>query len=298
MPGQTVPPGFVPDPIDAAPPGFVPDASPVLAAAPPRTWGDTALDVAKGVAKGAAGTVLGAGELVGMIPGVRPAIDALYGQPGISEQAFREARQATTATNAPQMVGKGLETLGELAVPVGQAAEAIPTAAKAGAKFQEVMGAARSIPVDVNAPGQVALRIQQLSERGASMPMVVRKFLNRITDPAQAAPTYEEARDFASNISRLSSQEYQRLSPVVAREVANLRVTLNKAVGDAAAKAGKGAEYAKAMNDYARAMKIRDTVDAVIAGAKKAALPAAIGGGAAGAGYWVTSKLKDLLGED
>jgi hypothetical protein len=36
------------------------------------------------------------------------------------------------------------------------------------------------------------------------MPMAVRKFLNRITDPEKAQMNYEEARDFASNISRLS----------------------------------------------------------------------------------------------
>ena len=265
------------------------------AVTPPRTYLDTAEDVAKGFAKGAARTVLGAGELVNMIPGVQSTVDRLYGQPGLSAQAFKEAHQATAATNTPQMVGKGLETAAEFALPVGKVAESVPTAAKAGAKFQDVMGAAKNFPVDVNAPGEVALRIQQLAERGSSMPMVVRKFLTHITDPEKPPMTYEVARDFASNISRLSSQEYQRLTPVVAREVAGLRVALNKSVADAAKAAGKGAEYAQAMSQYARAMKIRDAVDAAIAGAKKAVLPAALVGGAAGAGYWVTKQLKDLL---
>src|SRR5207253_11041554 len=101
--------------------------------------------------------------------------------------------------------------------------------------------------------GEVALRIQQLADRGASMPQAVSKFLRRITDPEKAEMTYEEARDFASNISRLSANEFQRLSPVVAKEVAGLRVTLNRAVADAAGKAGKGQEYAQAMTEYARA---------------------------------------------
>ncbi len=250
-------------------------------------------DVVRGVAKGAARTALAAGELIRHIPGVTKAVDTLYGQPGLSDRAFTVAHEAMAPTNAAQTVGGLAETAAEMAIPITKAAGLLPSTAKAGAKFQEVMGAAKNIPVDVNAPGEVALRIQQLAERGSSMPMAVNKFLRHITDPEKPAMTYEVARDFASNISRLSANEYQRLTPVVAREVAALRVTLNKAVAEAAGKAGKGKEYVAAMNEYAKAMRIKGAVDSAVEGAKRT-LPYAT---AAGAGYWLTTKVRSMLGE-
>lgn len=243
-------------------------------------------DVAVGVGKGAAGTVAGIGEMAvnaGMIPGVRPsAFDESARHP-----LFTRTEELTRATNTPQMVGKGLETVAELALPVTKAAQAVPRAARAGQKFREVMGAAKNIAINAEAPGEVGLRIMQLAERGGTMPRPVSQFLQWVTSPAKEPMTYEVARDFASNISRLSANEMQRLTPVMAREVAELRVVLNKAVGDAANKAGKGREYAEAMTEYAKAMKLRDTIDEVLTGAKRAAPYA----GAAGAATWLTNKV-------
>lgn len=260
--------------------------------APQRTWGDTAKDVAAGFVKAAGRTVHTLGDEVPHFfgaAGLGDYLDLATGRPkGTTEQ---NAVAGLQSKNAAQTAGGLVETAAELALPVGKAAEAIPSTARAGAKFQEVMSAAKNVPVDVNAPGQVALRIQQMAEHGGSMPMAVNKFLRYVTDPDKPALTYEVARDFASNISRLSANEYQRLTPAIAREVANLRVTLNRAVADAAGKAGKGQQYAQAMNEYARAMKVRDTIDAVIEGAKRSAPYAT----AAGAGYWLTEKLKGLL---
>ncbi len=250
-------------------------------------------DAVKGFAKGAARTVLAAGDLVRRnTPGLREA------SPLVSDEAMHQAQEATTYRNPMQQAGGIAETVAELALPVGKAAEVagevIPTTAKAGAKFQEVMGAARHLPVDVTEPGKVALRIQELAERGGSMPMAVRKFLNRVTDPDKGDLVYQEARDFASNISRLSANEFQRLTPTVQREVANLRVALNRAVADTAGKAGKGAEYAQAMNEYAKAMKIRGIVDSAIDGAKRG-IPYLTAGGI---GYWLTQHLKGLLPDE
>lgn len=257
-----------------------------------KMLGQTVVGFGKGTASTAA-DVLEAGLNTGMIPGMMPRPTLL--QPEFRHPAFTQAEEATTATNTPQMVGKGLETAAEILIPgtkLGKAAiEAIPSAARAGGKFREVMSAARQIPIDVNAPGEVALRISQLAERGGSMPMAVNKFLRRITDPEKAPMVYEEARDFASNISRLSANEFQRLTPVVQREVAGLRVALNKSVADAAVQAGKGKEYAEAMTEYAKSMKLQKVVDSFYEGAKKAA-PWATGAGAA---VWLSNHLKSLL---
>lgn len=250
-------------------------------------------DVAVGVVKGAARTALDAGSLVRAIPGVSSAVDAAYGTPGLSDEAFQQARDKTANKNSAQTVGGVVEGLAELAVPVTKAVEALPSTVRAGQKFQNVMSAARTVPVNVNGPGAVALRIQQLAERGGSMPMAVRKFLGRITDPKLGEMTYEEARDFASNISRLSAAEFGRLTPAVGREVATLRVTLNKAVGEAAARAGKLHEYQAAMKEYARASKLLAAWAQIVKGAKRSVVPVTLGG----FGYEAMQKLREFLGD-
>lgn len=280
------PVGFVPD-------GFVPDDGPPPASTP-RTWADTAKDVGVGILKGAGSTVAGLGEMAanaGMLPGVQPALL----NEAMRHPLFTRAEEATTATNTPQMVGKGIEAVAELAIPAVKGVQAIPSTARAGQKFQQVMGAARHVPINTDAPGQVGLRIMQLAERGGgSMPRPVSQFLQRITSPNKTPLAYEEARDFASGISRLSANEFQRLSPVVAREVAELRVTLNKAVAEAASKAGQGRTYSEAMTEYAKAMKLRGLIDDVVTGAKRAAPYA----GAAGAATWLTNKMIRLMGNE
>jgi hypothetical protein len=202
-------------------------------AAPARTWGDTARDVAVGFGKGAASTVAGLGEMAanaGMLPGVRPSLM----NESMRNPAFTRAEEATTATNTPQMVGKGLETVAELAFParagVRAGMEAIPSAARAGRNFQSTMAAARTVPVNVEAPGQIGLRIMDVAERGGgTLPQPVRQFVNWATNPGKEPMTYEIARDFASGISRLSANEMGRLSPAVAREVAGLRAKRGRA---------------------------------------------------------------------
>lgn len=250
-------------------------------------------DVAKGFGKGAVSSAAGIAEMAvnaGMMPGQTPALF----NPELRHPLFTRIEEATRAENTPQMVGKGLETAAELAAPVAKAVQAIPSAARAGRAFRSVMAAAKDIPINAELPGQVGLRIMQLAERGGTMPRPVNQFLQWITNPERAPMTYEVARDFASNISRLSANEMQRLSPVMAREVAELRVTLNKAVAEAAGKAGKGREYASAMNEYAKAMKLRGLIDDVVTGAKRVAPYAT----AAGAGTWLTQQMLGMMGKD
>ena len=241
-----------------------------------------AKDVGIGMLKGAGDTALGLGQLVHQIPGVSGAVDRLYGAPGLSNQAFQVYDKELEATNPAQMVGKGVEFLAEAAIPVTAGVKALPTTAKAGKKFETVMKAAHARPVDVSRAGDVALRIQELADRGGSMPMVVRKFLKRITDPAQGDLTYKEGRDFYHNISRLSANEFQRLTPVIQREVSALRVALNQALERTASGVGKGDDYSAAMKEYRRAARLREMGEATANAGKKAAITGAIGGTAYG----------------
>ncbi len=264
-----------------------------------RTWADTAADVGKGFLKGAGATVAGLGEMAanaGMLPGVQP---SAFNQ-AMRPAAFTKAEEATTAQNTPQMVGKGLETVAELAMPVGAGAkagmEAIPSAARAGAKFEQVMGAARHVPVDLTVPGDVALRLADIAQRGGGTnfgPPPVRQFIQWATDPNKAPMTYEVARDFASNLSKLSRKDLTAMGGPMSAKVMELSAALNKSIGQAASKVGKGREYAEAMTEYAKAKRLQGLIEDGLVGAKRAAIPAALGAGAGA--YWLTNKIGSLL---
>ena len=177
-------------------------------------------------------------------------------------------------------------TLATAAVPlaVKGVASAIPTRAKAGQKFQEVMGAVGDKPVDVSRPGDAALRIAELADRGGMMPKVVRDLLRRATDPTKPEPNYREMRDFYSNISRLSADEMKRLPPVVKKELGGLRESLKEALAKTAASGGKERVFRSAMRQYAVAARMRELSakvgqTAVQHGGKGAA--AVVGAGAA-----------------
>ena len=135
----------------------------------------------------------------------------------------------------------------------GGAAEAIPSKAAAGQAIQDVTNAAGQVPINVEGPGQVALRVQQLAQRGASMPKVVRNFLTRVTDPEQGPVTFEEARDFYNNATRLSANEYQKLAPVVQRQLGQFVDSMHGALVGAADTVGMGQKYDNAIGEYATA---------------------------------------------
>lgn len=177
---------------------------------------------------------------------------------------------------------------------VGQGAfDTLPSTARAGQNFQAVMGAAKDVPVNTQEMGNVALRIADLAQHGGGTnwgPAPVRQLTQYLTDPKKPALTYEVARDFASNISRLSANEMSKLPPNMLREVINLRVALNEANAQAANVAGKGAEYASAMNEYARAKNMRETIDFLM----QKGLPFT---GALGGAVWAGQKALNYLKE-
>lgn len=178
-------------------------------------------------------------------------------------------------------------TLATASIPmVAKGARAVtPSTARAGAKFQEVMAKTAKEPVNISGPGNAALEVQRLAEHGGSMPKVARDFLRRVTDPDKGDLNYEEARLFYSNLSRLSADEFKRLTPAMKREIGNMRVALNKALEGATARTNTLPQYQSAMREYAQASNLRDV-------AKQAAKWGA--GGLATA--YAYDKLSDLVG--
>lgn len=81
-------------------------------------WMDALGGVVSGAAKGVPRTVGGLGQMVHMIPGVSRGMDALLGQPGVSEESFEAVREATAPQGTAEKVGQGLEQTAEfVAIP-------------------------------------------------------------------------------------------------------------------------------------------------------------------------------------
>lgn len=193
-------------------------------------------------------------------------------------QGFREAVEHPTATLATAAVPMAVSAAGKAV---------LPNMARAGEKFQKVMAATKKVPLETGATGQSVYRATELAERGGTMPKAVRDLFKRLTDPEKGDLNYEEARDFYRNISRLSADETKRLTPVMRRQVGQIRADLNSALEGAAAKTGNAGNYKSAMKEYSRAARLRDFGEKV----KKYALPAGVGLGVAHYGIDKASEL-------
>lgn len=271
------------------PDGFDPKkaAAIVRGGGAPAESGGGVLETAKDLGIGA---LKGAGRTIADVVSTAAHSRAI---PGLTPESLPSAvvEQFTPEyTNTAQRVGGAAETVAELAMPALKAAKAVPSASRASRAIQAVTTAAKDAPVNIEGPGQVALRIQQLADRGGTMPRMVGKLLQRVTDPEKAPMAFEEGRDFYSNVSRLSADEYNRLTGPVKHEIGNLRATLHDALTGAADTVGAGKQYAGAVKEYAQAAKLTHYKDALLKFLIQKAAPAAGAGGALGAAYQMFGK--------
>ena len=151
-----------------------------------------------------------------------------------------------------------------------------PTRARAGRLFGEVQASAGSMPIDVQAPGDVALRMRDMASLGGRLPKVVKDFITRATDPTKQGPiTFEEGRDFYSNAGgRLSVDEINKMTPQMRRALGEFSSALNSSLTEVADAAGKGPEYLDAMRQYRTINRIGKIGDAVRGVATKGAVNA------------------------
>ena len=180
----------------------------------------------------------------------------------------------------------------------------LPSTTRAGATFESIMSRAKDLPVDPYATETVAMKLRQLADSGGKMPKVASDFLKRIRNENLGPLTYSQAREFYSNATRLSADEFSKLTPRIAREVGNLK----KALGDSivstldAVRPTLSKPYLSAMKEYAQASNLKEFGKQAKKVLIQKVLPAAAAGGAGGAaaqaGWSVMSKLKDMLGFD
>jgi hypothetical protein len=164
------------------------------------------------------------------------------------------------------------------------AQEAIPSAPRAGKALGEVRGTVGERPVPITDKlSDSTMRIKELADTGSTMPQAARKFLVRVTDPNKPPLTFAEARDFQSNISKLSADENMKLTPVMRRAVGQWAKDFGNTVSDTAEAGGQGPKFDDAMKEYAQAMRLRSV------GSK--ALKAIGGATTAGAAYYGAKKI-------
>jgi len=216
--------------------------------------------------------------------------DHMQGKPTIYEDAYQ-------AVTHPKETGQGLvhalkdvaqHPLENVAGAIGAAGAGgmipeganlvakIPTRAKAGALFDQVMARAGDEPVTLTKALAPMERAQQLSARGGGTISPIDNLYKRINtiNPLD----YKEARDWASNLSRLSANDKMNASPALMAEAKKLSHALNEDIGGAAARRGVGPQYEQAMDMYSRASRLREGLK----NTAKWGVPIAAGGGVVG----------------
>jgi hypothetical protein len=184
------------------------------------------------------------------------------------------------------VVGTQLASLGtpELGGSAANAiTEALPgaKAERAGQAFQEIKGAIGDHTVAMTDKLAGALGdIKDAVDTGSTLPSVINKFVSRVADTEQGPLTYNEARQFYSNVSQLSASEKMAAKPADLRLINQFRVALGDTIKDTVDSAGKLEQFQKAMKDFSSAKNLSDFGQKLIDALKKAAIPAAVGGGA------------------
>lgn len=200
---------------------------------------------------------------------------AQYGAEKAGATPDQAALAGDVGNIAGGLAGGGLAHFGERNLPE-------PRFARARTSFKEVASAANPATVDTAISGNTALEIQKMAESGGTQPKVIRDFVKRVTDPQKGPLTYEEARKFYTNASRLSADESQRLTPDMKRMVGQFRADLDSAISQTASGAGKGPQYTQAMRDYRGASKTAGHLENLKEYGKKAAIAGTLGGGGYG----------------
>jgi len=156
-------------------------------------------------------------------------------------------------------------------------------AEKAGNLFNKVAEASKGIDVPVTDEMYQAIDdAKKLSDAGAKgIPRVITKFFNRVSNMDEPL-TWDEARRFYSNVSRLSANEYQSMAPQMSRAVAKFGSAFADALEGVAQEAGVADDYSQAMQLYAKAKSWQKFGSNVWNTIKASAVP--IGGSVIGGG--------------
>jgi len=243
---------ITPDPVNAGPVTITPDTP---MEHPYQSWLDREIPLTSyGAAteQGIQSIARGGRDLAtGMVNAISHPIEAIKGIASLPSQAaqvpaaVKDINQSadplgTFAKVGQETAGQGAaQTLAALATEgvikgAGAVKDALPNAQRAGTTLQTIKNIAGNVPIDTSQVGDSALELYEQSQRGATLPTAVGKLVRRLTTPDSTPMTYEEAKDFQSNISSLSANEKMSLKPNQVRLVGQLNSSLKDALEDAA----------------------------------------------------------------
>lgn len=285
-------------PASSVRPAVTPTTGASISAAKPEGWLDQVHDdLLQGGGRTIIGRTLGRMEgnggngYTGLQSGVSPAAAQFMGSPELG--AAKMAQGIAETPHHPLMgpvhaLEGGLQTLtipSMMTAPeVNPAMEGssrflnmVPTRAKAGRIFDDVMKVAKDQPVRISPTTMQPLeRTQQLAMAGGKPFGTADKLYQRLQGINPL--TYGEARDFSSNMS-LSPEEKMGLKRSMKYEVPRLSSAFNSDVQQAADEAGVGAQHAKAMKMYRRGARLEAAGNGALKYGGRAALGAAGAGG-------------------
>lgn len=210
-------------------------------------------------------------------------------QPGESEEdvAARRAHGIGSVTGQVAAVAMG-EGEGRARAEIDAA---LPSAKRAGVSFESLKKTIGQHPVAVTDELSKSLNElrQSSTTTNTNIPPVVKKLMDRL-DPFQggAQLTYDEARQFSSEIGHLSAADKMSLTPNTKRLIGNLDHSLTDTVQGTADLAGQGDKLSKAMSEYHHAMQIRNVSEAIKQEFWKTVLT--------GAGIYAGKKIWDAAG--
>lgn len=246
----------------------------ILKAAPPRTtedwFGDAERDLRGGGRRTGVGRILGymqgdgkrgySGLEAGVGEGVAdfmgsPELGTLQVAKGVSEIPSHPVRAvgnviggALKAATIPGMVmaGPEVEAIGGL----------VPSTEKAAKILGDVAEHANNVPVQMKQTWPALDEFLKYAKSGGTQPKVITDLLARLDDLHKGPMTYEDARRFYTNISRLSDQEMSTLNPNMRRLMGGVKEAFKKDIGDAAGQVNQDANYYRGLKEYAKAAKL------------------------------------------
>lgn len=213
-----------------------------------------------------AGATAAAATLTGGLSEVPGALGVLgrMGLAGVGGAGGEAAGQAlTTGTVKPKEVATagGLAAIGQgifgEALP---AAINLPSASKAGATINQIVGANKDLPVPTFDATAEAVRAKEMFQAGApSLPAPMRRWLTRVMDPDKPPVTLSEARDFYTNATKQTAKEWSEMNAPMKRQMATFTKALGQNIEDALNQnnPGQGTALRQAMDEYGSAMSLK-----------------------------------------
>jgi hypothetical protein len=167
-----------------------------------------------------------------------------------------------------------------------EAIDAIPSSARAAEILASVAKDAGDVPVMPTRVWPELQRFRELADSGGTMRKPVTNLINRFGNMIRKGPVrYNEARDFYSNLTALSSEDAAKLNPVMRRQMGIIANAFKDDIGQAAAQVNRASDYYAGIREYAKAAQLKRAALYMV---KRFLIPAAAtaGAGAAAKAGW------------